>query len=146
MSDTIRIVQLADARRATGGRCCVGGCSHEAAVWRRSSRRATDADGLTLAIRACAAHDDAAYVALGKLSIADVAAIVPRSRRGRRAAGARRQAERLRMASCSRMRASADLRGASSHTHTLALISGMEEMTADALTALADTLERGRGE
>lgn len=131
---------LADARRATPGRCCVQGCAQHAYIWHRSGRRATDADGLALAIRACSEHETTADEALSQLTLADVVNLIPRSRRKNRARTARAQADKLlgRAQKCERT--GADLRGASSTSHTYALVGGYRRLEAEALDALADAL------
>jgi hypothetical protein len=86
---------LADTRKATPGRCCVRGCTQHACVWSRSGRRATDADGLTLAVRACSEHETAADKALSQLTLADVVNLVPRSQRKNKARTARARADKI---------------------------------------------------
>lgn len=130
---------LADTRRATGGPCCI--CGADATQWHRSSRRGTDADGLTLAVRCCDAHERDALAAMHALTIADVAALVPRSRRAARAAGARSRADRLEGRGRRCLYASAALRGASSAHHTYAALGSMAGMEADCLRRLADALD-----
>jgi hypothetical protein len=130
---------LADPRRPTPGPCSI--CGAPATTWQRSGRRSTDADGLTLSVRYCDQDEQDALAALGALEIADVAALVPPSRRAARAAGARARAARQLGLNRAHGRTSAELMGASSATHTHALLGGYARMQAEALLALADALD-----
>lgn len=129
------IAALADARRATGGVCCI--CGATATQWHRSGRRDTNADGLTLAVRCCGDHETAALAAMRLLTIADVASLTPRSRRSARAAGAITRANRMTRRAAASRRAAAALSGASSATHSYALIGGLQNLEAAALRRLA---------
>lgn len=134
------IIRLADSRRATAGLCSC--CDGTAIGWSRSDRRDTDIDGLTLAVRYCAAHESAAETGMAALTASDVARLIRRDR-PRRARAARIRAQRLlRVGSESASRASADMRGASSLTHTYRLLGGYAALRADAYERLAAALER----
>lgn len=129
---------LADARRATPGSCCI--CGAPAEQWHRSGRRDTDADGLVLAVRCCAAHEIDALRALRTLTIAELADGIPAARRATRAGSAIRRAERLLGRGRLHGRASAALAGASSSTHTHAILGAAAEGEALALMRLAAAL------
>lgn len=127
---------LTDTRRATPGACAI--CGADATKWLRGTiSEAT----YVVACRSCDAHEHDARRAMSALTLAELAARIPRSRRASRAASARRRADRLRGRSRAHGRCSADLRGASSHTHTHSLMSGYLAAEADALDAFADALD-----
>jgi hypothetical protein len=129
------MIPLASVRDATPGPCCF--CGQAATMWRRG----TGHDGLVLAVRACDAHEAEAVVARDAITVAQYAASIPVGRRAARAAAARRKADRLRGAAEGQSRRSASLRGASSATHTLALLAGWNEQQAGTLDRLATALE-----
>lgn len=129
---------LAHPRAASGGSC--SWCPAPAVSWQRSGRRGTDADGLVLACRACAACEPHASGWLDRVTLADVVRVTRPSRRADRAAQARRAAIVHRTGSRAAARAAADLRGASSMTHSASLMGAYRAMQADALEALADAL------
>lgn len=132
------MIRLADPRRPTGGPCVI--CDAPAEVWRRSERRDTDADGLTLAIRACSAHESEALRSLGALTLSDVVEAIPRRMRARRADTAERRAARLGAYATAARRASASLSGASSAAHTYGLLGGYRAFCGEALLRLATAL------
>lgn len=111
-------------------------CTAPATVWRRATARC----GLVVAAYACDAHEGAVLAALDAVTIQEVATLVRPSRRARRAAQARRMAERFFRFARGWSRESARLRGASSATHTAALMGGAMEQRARAYTALAVAL------
>jgi hypothetical protein len=129
------MIPLANVRDATAGSC--GICGLAATMWRRG----TGHDGLVLAVRACDAHEDQAVDARNAITVAEYAASIPAGRRAARAAAARRKADRLRGVAAGQSRRSASLRGASSATHTLALLGGWNEQQAGTLDRLATALE-----
>lgn len=130
-----RRLRLADTRRATPGECAI--CGASATMWLRFTLSSAV---YTVAVRACDAHEQAARSAASALTLADIAATVPRSHRARRAASARRRADRIRGVSRDHGRISADLAGASSLSHTHGLLSAYRAAQADAWDALADEL------
>jgi hypothetical protein len=78
--------------------------------------------------------------ALHALTLDECVALVPRARRRAAAAAAVRRADRLDGASSRHARTSAALRGASSATHTHALLAGAASRESQALRAFADAL------
>ena len=129
------MIDLTYIHRATPGDC--GICGRAATMWLRSTARC----GLTVAARACDEHEGAVNAALAAVTPGDIAASTPRYRRVARAEASRRKADRLCGLARGRLRASAALAGASSATHTHALVGGALEYEAAALYALAEALE-----
>lgn len=125
------IKSLADARRATSGPCAI--CGAPAASWHRTGLAA---GGLLRAAHACEQHEQQAVHALHNLSMEDAVRLTPHHRRIERAAAARRRAARLDGNGAAFGRESARLRGASSHTHTYALLAGAADREAIAPRAL----------
>lgn len=126
------IRRLARITHGDAGPCAC--CDRPAVAWHRTG---VIADGrLMVAARYCAEHDPdtrpGAAQLLGALTVADVARLSPRRARRARAAE-----ERRRQASEAHYRASATLRGASSATHTHALLAGIAEEEAETLRRLA---------
>lgn len=120
---------------AHGGPCAI--CDCNATMWLRS----TSCCGLVVAAYACDEHETEVRAALRATTVQDVAATVRPGRRAARADTARRKADRLMDRACGHGQRSAALRGASSATHTHALLQGAYEHEADGLYALADALD-----
>jgi len=133
------ILRLARITHGDGGKCAC--CDAAAHVWYRTG---IVADGrIVVAARYCEAHDPdlhpGAAQRLSALTIADVARLSP--------ARARRAAERIARAEAkaeAHGRASAALRGASSLTHTHALMAGVRAEEAETLRRLAREAEAAR--
>lgn len=128
---TASLGALADPRAARPGRCCVAGCQSPGEHWQRRSTPAG-----ARAVRACGRHELVAERLLATLTVADAVRLAtPAARRSalRRAAQARASAQR-------HSRASAELRGASSATHTHALLAGACEQEARAQEAFAEAV------
>ena len=126
------ILRLARITHGDGGRCSC--CDADAINWYRTD---IIADGrLVVAARYCAEHDPDIHPGraqrLSSLTVADVARLSPR--RARRAAASVARAEACAYA---HRRASAELRGASSATHTHSLLGAVASERADTLRALA---------
>jgi len=126
------IIRLARITHGDSGPCAC--CSAPASAWYRTG---IIADGrLVVAARYCDAHDPdihpGAAQRLGSLTIADVARLSPR--RARRAA---RAAARSEAQASAHGRLAASLRGASSATHTHALLGAVAQAEADSLRLLA---------
>lgn len=128
---TALILRLARITHGDPGRCAC--CDAPAITWYRTG---VIADGrIVVAARYCEAHDpDSGGTGqrLGTLTLADVARLSPR--RARRAA---EEIARLDAAARAHARVSADLRGASSATHTHALLAADAEEKAETLRRLA---------
>jgi hypothetical protein len=134
------LTHLADPRSATPGPCAI--CGSDATSWRRTGLAA---GGLVRAARACEAHEHDVVSALAALTMDDCVSFVPRARRLARADAAERRAERLCARAGGWRRMSASLRGASSHTHTCALVGGACAREAAALDAYAAALRASIG-
>lgn len=126
------ILRLARITHGDAGKCAC--CDAPARTWYRTG---IIADGrITVAARYCEAHDPdlhpGAAQLLASLTVADVARLSPA--RARRAAA---QVARAEGVAAAHGRASAELRGASSATHTHALLAGAARAEAETLRALA---------
>ena len=126
---TIRRFAPATEAGAHGGVCAI--CETEAVAWQRTG---LCAGGLVRAAYACAEHAPVLLEALRGMTLAEVAEIT--STRTTRAARAR--AARLRDRADRYARRSAALVGASSATHTAAILQGSDLREAAALDRLAD--------
>jgi hypothetical protein len=126
------ILRLARITHGDAGKCSC--CDADAQTWYRTGVIA-DAR-IVVAARYCAAHDPDLHPGvaqrLGSLTLADVARLSPR--RARRASNKIAQRE---AAAATHGRMSASMRGASSHTHTHALLAGVAASEADSLRRLA---------
>lgn len=126
--ETARLVRLADPRAARKGRCCIEGCSNPGKHWYR-----TDTPAGARAVRACARHEILAERLLDRLTMADLVRLATRTERRRAAALADQAAQAYR-------RMSALLAGASSATHTYALLAGAAEREAECQRAFLAAL------
>lgn len=126
--DTARLARFADARAARPGRCCIAGCDEPGRHWTRESTAAG-----VRAIRTCARHELLGEHLLSRVTIEDAARMATPAQRRRAIAAAERHERAARGARAE----SARLAGASSATHTAALIGGWHAAEAEKQRAFA---------
>lgn len=129
------MMKLVNPKTAPSGGPCAC-CEKGATMWLRQTAEC----GLVVAALSCAEHESTVRARLSAVSVADVAA-----QTRAKPAALRRRAAKLAGVSHSHGRASANLRGASSATHSLALTSAYYQREASAILALADEIEARAG-
>lgn len=126
-------MRIGSAIVMTPGPCEV--CGKSATMVLRRTTRA----GVPATARSCNDHEQEVTDLLSNATAEQLASSI-RTQRAKRAAAFVRLAERANRSSESAARTSADLRGASSLTHTYALVSGAEEAKAAGYLELARLL------